>query len=81
MNNGAAFPLALEFEGRHYRGKVTPSEEKGDKGTPVYFRVTLDGQFFAYICCADHGWIERDGKSKPPELVGAIGDYIRRFYE
>jgi hypothetical protein len=81
MNSQARFPLTLDFEGRHYRGAVTPSEEKGKNGTPVYFRVTLGGQFFAYLCCADNGWMERDGKSQPRALVNAIGDYIRKFYE
>jgi len=81
MNKDARFPLTFDFEGRHYKGTVTPSEEKGKNDTPVYFRVTLDNRFFAYVCCADNGWMERDGKSKPPELVGVIGDYIRRFYE
>ena len=47
----------------------------------MYFRVILDGQFFAYLCCADNGWMERDGESRPPALIGAIGDYIRGFYE
>jgi hypothetical protein len=81
MNSQARFPLTLDFEGRHYRGSVTPSEETGKNGTPVYFRVMLDGQFFAYLCCADNGWMERNGESRPPALIGAIGDYIRGFYE
>jgi hypothetical protein len=73
--------LSLDFEGQHYEGTVTPSEEKGANGMPVYFRVVLGDQFFAYLCCGDKGWSERDGNGKPKGLINAIGNYIIEFYE
>jgi hypothetical protein len=81
MNTDNTFPLSLDFEGKHYHGRIIPSEELGKNGMPVYFRVTLDGEFFAYICCADTGWMEREGHNKPKALVNAIGAYIMDFYE
>ena len=81
MNTDKAFPLNLNFEGRHYQGRITPSEEVGKSGMPVYFRITLNGEFFAYLCCADNGWMERDGGGRPKALVNAIGEYIKDFYE
>jgi hypothetical protein len=81
MNNDNTFPLSLDFEGKHYTGRITPSEDKGPKGTPVYFRVTIDGELFAYLCCGDKGWSERDSSGKPKGLISAIGNYIFKFYE
>ena len=81
MNTDNTFPLSLDFEGKHYQGKITPSEEKNKNGTPVYFRVTLDGEFFAYLCCSDNGWMEKEGNTRPKALVNAIGEYIKDFYE
>ena len=81
MDNQNRIPLSLDYEGKHYRGSITPSEEKGSNGIPVFFRVIVDGQFFAYLCCADHGWVDRDKSGTDPGLVGAIGEYVKRFYE
>ena len=81
MDNEKSFRLSLDFEGQHYEGSVTPSEEKGAEGMPVFFRVTLGDTFFAYLCCGDYGWKERDGKGKPKGLIDAIGNYILEYYE
>lgn len=81
MEKNNAFPLSLDFEGRHYKGEISPSEETGKNGMPVYFRVSIDGQLFAYLCCADKGWWDRDGSGKPDGLVNAIGDYITEYYQ
>ncbi|WP_431210066.1 hypothetical protein ACQ86N_28865 [Puia sp. P3] len=70
----------MDFEGKHYEGEITPSEEKGKNGMPIFFRVVLDGKFFAYLCCGDNGWKERDGEGQPKGLVGEIGGYIGEFY-
>jgi hypothetical protein len=76
MNNEKTFPFSLEYEGQHYAGDVTPSEEKGANGMPVFYRVTMEGEFFAYLCCGDNGWNEKDDSGKPKGLIGAIGNYI-----
>lgn len=81
MNTDKTFPLNLDFKGRHYQGRITPSEEIGKNGMPVYFRITLNGEFFAYLCCADNGWMEKDGGDRPKALISAIGEYIKHFYE
>ena len=81
MDMSNSFPLTLDYEGQHYRGKITPSEEVGENGVPVFYRVTLGNTFFAYLCCSDKGWRERDEPDKPKGLVNAIGDYIKAFYK
>jgi len=81
MDKDKSFQLSLDFEGKHYDGTITPSEEKGANGMPVYFRVVLGDTFFAYLCCADNGWNVRDGEDRPNGLVNAIGDYIAEYYE
>ena len=81
MDNDNTFPLSLDFEGKHYSGRITPSEEKGEKGMPVFFRVTIGGELFAYLCCSDKGWKEKDGSARSDGLVSAIGNYIVDFYE
>jgi hypothetical protein len=81
MNNNDTFPLSLDFEGKHYEGTITPSAEKSPKGTPVYFRVTMGDQLFAYLCCGDNGWKEKDTTGQPKGLVTAIGNYIFEYYE
>jgi hypothetical protein len=81
MDKSKSFPLSLDFGGRHYAGEVTPSEDKGQNGMPVYFRVTIGDELFAYLCCGDNGWIERDHSGNQKELIGAIGNYIVEYYE
>ena len=74
------FILELDFEGNHYTGVITPSEELGNDGMPVYFRVEIGNELFAYLCCGDIGWHDRDGHGRPVDLVNAIGDYIKKYY-
>jgi len=81
MNTRASFPLSLTFEGQHYAGTITPSEDVGINGMPVYFRVTLGDNFFAYLCCSDHGWKDRDKEGHPGGLIQSIGNYITDYYE
>jgi hypothetical protein len=81
MRNDKTFPLSIDYEGHHYSGEVMPSEETGSNGTPVFFRVTIGGEFFAYLCCGDLGWNTMDDSGKQNGLVGAIGNYIMEYYE
>lgn len=81
MNKDKEFPLSLDFQGTHYEGTITPSLEKGANGTPVYFRITFGDELFAYLCCGDNGWKEREGAGKPNWLINAIGNYIADHYE
>jgi hypothetical protein len=81
MNNKTTFPLSLDYGEKHYSGEVTPSEEKGPNGVPVYFRVTLGNELFTYLCCGDNGWKEWDGEGQAQGLVSAIGNYIFKYYE
>jgi hypothetical protein len=81
MNNDNNFPLSLDFDGKHYSGTISPSVEKGPDGKPVFFRVTIGDQLFAYLCCGDNGWKEKDNNGQPRGLIQAIGNYILAFYE
>ena len=81
MNDKKTFPLSLDFEGRRYNGEIEASEERGKNGAPIFFRITLDGKFFAYLCCGDFGWKERDDLPRPKGLIDAIGQYILDHYE
>jgi hypothetical protein len=81
MNVKNAFPLELDFEGHHYKGTIIPSEDTAPDGVPVYFRIMLGDKFYAYLCCGDNGWREREKEGHPPGLVQAIGDYIADYYE
>jgi hypothetical protein len=81
MNITGAFKLSLDYEGRHYSGAILPSEEKDSKGFPIFFRVEIDGQLYAYICCGESGWHNRDEKGGHNALINAIGNYIHDWYE
>jgi hypothetical protein len=81
MNSKRSFPLSLDFQGQHYVGTITPSEDTGKNGQPIFFRVMLGDTFYAYLCCGDQGWKERDREGHPAGLVQAIGDYIADYYE
>lgn len=81
MGSEKSFPFSLDFEGQHYKGTITPSDEIGKTGMPVFFRVTIGDQLFAYLCCGDHGWLDRDGSGQPHDLLQAIGNYIGDYYE
>ncbi len=82
MSKENTFPLSLNFGGQHYEGIIEPSAEKGPQGHSVYFRVSINGELFAYLCCGDNGWKER-GKSSGQQdgLIQAIGNYIFEKYE
>ena len=80
MQKDQSFPLTLDYEGKHYRGMVIPSEELAKDGKPVYFRITLGGKLFAYLCCGDNVWTEKDSTDAPTGLIKAIGNYITNFY-
>jgi hypothetical protein len=81
MDINHPFPLDVDYDGNYYEGWVTPSEEKGPDGSPISFRVMLNGDFFAYLCCGVRGWAVRDGEEHPKDLVGVIGERIRDFYQ
>jgi hypothetical protein len=81
MDNSEAFRLELDYDGRHYSGTVLPSEELDGKGFPVYFRVEIGGRLYAYICCGETGWHNRDTEKGHDGLINAIGEYIHDWYE
>jgi hypothetical protein len=81
MDNTGAFRLELDFDNKHYSGIILPSEEKDKKGFPVYFRVEINGRLYAYICCGETGWHNRDNKTGYDGLIDAIGKYIHEWYE
>ncbi|HEY4289932.1 MAG TPA: hypothetical protein VGN00_22680 [Puia sp.] len=81
MGENKSFELSLDYEGQHYSGLITPSDEIGDSGMPIFFRVSFGDQLFAYLCCGDNGWGEKDVAGQPSGLISAIGNYIADFYE
>jgi len=81
MDNTKEFKLELDFEGKHYTGSILPSEEKDNKDFPVFFRITIDGRLYAYICCGQNGWHDRDQKTGHNALINTIGEYIHDWYE
>ena len=81
MGTTGAFKLELDFEGKHYSGTILPSEEKDSQEFPVFFRIEIDGELYAYICCGERGWHNRDLKGGHNALINAIGDYIHDWYE
>ncbi|HET6255255.1 MAG TPA: hypothetical protein VFE32_14335 [Puia sp.] len=80
LNKSRIIPLSLVYEGEYYEGDITPSAETGKNGMPVYFRVTIGNEFFAYLCCGDTGWTAREQKGNATGLVQAIAAYIRSYY-
>jgi hypothetical protein len=75
------FKLELDYEGKHYSGDILPSEEKDVNGFPVFFRIELEGRLYAYICCGETGWHNRDDRKGHDGLINAIGQYIHDRYE
>ena len=80
LNKSRAFPLSLSYEGEYYTGDITPSAETGKNGLPVYYRVTIGDELFAYLCCGDTGWTTREQKGNSTGLIQAIAGYIRNYY-
>src|SRR5579871_4812820 len=78
LNKRRIIPLTLTYDGEHYEGDITPSAEIGKNGMPVYFRVTIANEFFAYLCCGDTGWTTREQKGNATGLIQAIAGYIRQ---
>lgn len=81
MDTQKGFSLELDYEGLHYSGEVLPSEELDDNGFPIYFRVEIGGKLYAYICCGERGWRNRDEPHGHNGLINAIGNYIFDWYE
>ena len=73
------FPLELNYEGTHYSGTIEPSRELDEQGVPIHYRVIINGELFAYLCCGSNGW--DDNGSHPKNVINAIGEYIKEWYE
>lgn len=80
LNKSRAFPFSLVYEGQYYEGDITPSAETGKNGMPVYYRVMMGNELFAYLCCGDTGWTAREQKGNSTGLIQAIAGYIRNYY-
>jgi hypothetical protein len=81
MNTEASFPFHLDFEDKHYTGTITPSGDTDNNGVPVYFRVMIGNEFFAYLCCREVGWGKKDNDDGGDNgLVQAIGEFIKTHY-
>ncbi|MHA4806828.1 hypothetical protein ACX0G9_01910 [Flavitalea flava] len=70
-----------------YKGTITPSGDTDKNGVPVYFRVVLENNFFAYLCCDEIGWQKKDDKDKKDQgeigdegLIKALGEFIKQHY-
>ena len=83
MNNAASFPFSLNFKGSPYQGTITPSGDTDKNGMPVYFRVMIGDNFFAYLCCGEIGWGRKDESKEQGDsgLIQAIGEFIKRHYQ
>ena len=79
MDEIKSFPFAFNFKGEHYKGTITPSEDTGKDGRPVYFRVMMGDKLFAYLCCGDKGW-RVHLEDNHNELINAVGTYIDNHY-
>jgi hypothetical protein len=81
MNTEASFPFSLDFEDHHYSGTITPSGDTDNNGVPVYFRVMIGNEFFAYLCCGEFGWGKKDNDDEgDTRLVQTIGEFIKAQY-
>lgn len=76
-----SFPLEFTDDDQFYDAWVTPSAELSPGGLPVFYRVMLNGDFFAYLCCWDNGWFQRDGEAASADLVSRIGERIAGYYQ
>jgi hypothetical protein len=80
LNQNRTFPLSLTYEGESYEGVVTPSAATAKNGMPLYFKVMLENEFFAYLCCGDTGWTAREQNGNSTGLIQAIARYINNHY-
>lgn len=72
-------PVKLNFRNMELIGKAVPLESDKTNGVPKRFSVALDDLFDGTIEYTDKGW--KCDEMEDPELVEAIGSYLKEWYE
>ena len=73
------FDISFEFDNKHYKGWVNPSDELDDSGSPVSFHVVLDETSFGYLSYQDCNWTVNE--ERPEGLVKLVGKQIEKHYQ
>ena len=73
--NDKTFNIALDYEGIHYEGWVTPSDKEGADGKPKSFHVVLNETMFGNLSSSDGTWTVDE--QRPEGLVKEVGNYIQ----
>lgn len=68
------FNIALDFEGVHYEGWVTPSDKKKQDGQPASFHVVLNETMFGNLSLSGGTWAVDE--QRPEGLVQEVGKCI-----
>jgi hypothetical protein len=69
------FNIALDHEGMHYEGWVTPSDKLTEDGKPKSFHVVLNETMFGNLSLSGEHWTVDE--QRPAGLVEEVGKYIQ----
>lgn len=79
MNNEKTFNIALDYEGIHYQGWITPSDKIGEDGMPRSFHVVLNETMFGNLSRSGDTWTVDE--QRPDGLVQEVGRYIQSTWK
>jgi hypothetical protein len=77
--NDKTFNIALDYEGIHYKGWVTPSEKKHDDGQPRSYHVVLNDTLFGNLSKTDDKWVIDE--QRPAGMVDQVGGLIQENWK
>jgi len=58
------FDISFEFDNKTYKGRVNPSDNLNDYGTPVSFHAIPDDTSFGYVSYKDCKWMIDEERPK-----------------
>jgi hypothetical protein len=73
------FDIAFEWDGKPYKGWVSPSDESSANGAPESFHVVLNNTSFGYLSYRDCKWSVHE--ERPAGLVKLVGKEIEKHFQ
>lgn len=73
------FEISFDYDEKHYRGSVNPSENMDEKGTPASFQVVLNDESFGNLSFNDCKWAVNE--DRPAGIVKLVGKSIEKHYQ
>ncbi|MEI9944893.1 MAG: hypothetical protein WDN26_11830 [Chitinophagaceae bacterium] len=72
------FDIEFDFDNKHYKGWINPSDKTNEQGTPVSYHVVLNEVSFGYLSFQNCKWSINE--ERPAGLVASVGKEIEKHF-